>query len=103
MEARDRLLRRSSWLPLLARLALLGTLPRLTGGRPVVCMGVFYVFTRAPIVVLPFLYSSLRSSAGRRRDGAAPHKLAAHRDLYRVPVRRRRSTARRVRPKAKAT
>ena len=44
MEARDRLLRRSSWLPLLARLARLGTLPRLTGGRPVVCMGVFLCF-----------------------------------------------------------
>jgi hypothetical protein len=38
MEARDRRLRRSSWLPRLARL------PRLTGGRPVVCMGVFLCF-----------------------------------------------------------
>ena len=38
MEALDLLLCRSSWLPLLARLARLGTLPRLTGGRPVVCM-----------------------------------------------------------------
>ena len=69
MEARDRLLRRSSWLPLLARLARLGTLPRLTGGRPVVCMGAFYYLMSAPIVVLPayeLVRRSLRSFAHLR-------------------------------------
>ena len=81
MEARDRLLRRSSWLPLLARL---GTLPRLTGGSPVVCMGVFLCFYAcAHRRAARFLYSSLRS-APPLCWGCPCTKLAAH------PAERRR-------------
>ena len=66
MEARDRRLLApgmSSWLARLPLLARLGMLPRLTGGRPVVCMGVFLCFYECAHRRAPFLYSSLRSSA----------------------------------------
>ena len=74
MEARDRLLRRSSWLPLLARLA------RLTGGRPVVCMGAFYYLMSAPIVVLPAYELVRRSLRSFCAGQPAPHGQCSRRE-----------------------
>ena len=98
MEARDRLLRRSSWLPLLARLARLGTLPRLTGGRPVVCMGAFYYLMSAPIVVLP-AYELVRHSLRSFCAGQpAPHGQCSRREGPSPPARRRGEGSTALRP-----
>ena len=77
MEARDRLLRRSSWLPLLALLARLGTLPRLTGGRPVVCMGVFMFLGVRPSSCCPHAACRPARYAHFAR-WAAPHARLRH-------------------------
>ena len=97
MEARDRLLRRSSWLPLLARPAL-GTLPRLTGGRPVVCMGAFYYLMSAPIVVLPAYELVRRSLRSFCAGQPAPHGQCSRREGPSPPARRRGEGSTALRP-----